>query len=72
MGAAPMHQTVIGPDVMPAGENAEYLNPTTHIDKAIQKEELLRVPALPALHYKICVSIKTGIFRCSFRCLKKR
>jgi hypothetical protein len=46
---------------MPAGETAEYLNPTIHIDKAFQKEELLRASALSLLHYKTFITIKIGI-----------
>lgn len=57
-----MHQTMIGDDVMPAGETAEYLNPTIHFDKTFQKEELFRARSLSALHYKICVTTETGIF----------
>jgi hypothetical protein len=61
MGAVPIYQTAIRPDVMPAGETAEYLNPTIHIDKAFQKEQLLRAGALCLLHYKILSYTKTGI-----------
>jgi hypothetical protein len=60
MGAVPIYQGAMGPDVKPAGETDEYLSPTIHIDKAFQKEQSLRARVLSLLHYEILSYTKIG------------